>query len=570
MVALAAILLSSCGNIGNIVETAKNTVEGNRQIAESDLGIYRAIEANNYEGVVEAVDGGSNVTEFAGETAEATGNSSVLLHAMNRNAENIVIYLLDKGSDPNYVDADGVPIIFHTLRGGNDNVVNSRYTELLLAYGADPNMRDREGNRALDEAIRQGNHRTQRMLLDADAVVAESTVSAQLGEIDGNSESADNFAYSVYCDIAADVFRRAKELGVDVGLDSALEALLGGSAAKANELMAEAEIGEGDVGKYVYFAAALGNAQSFGVLEQSHGIAYDTSDQEDNLLSIAARNGNVDAMTYLLGQGYSVNGKYGVWYTPLDYAVRGNHKDAAEYLLANGAKLTVGSASEQTLSLAAANGTGSELVEALYRARGYEIGSDTLKDAMENAIMYGNNEALKFMLEKSGERGYALQNGMLAFACTRDFRLCNYKGGQNPRNAATEESVEILLSYGADVDGATDGGSEDYGAPLGGAASCGETGIVKLLIEKGANVNAFSSDGEKYTGDSPLTCAVTYGYLDIVKTLVENGAKISDTGEYFGKAGSLVGLAKSGYSKRIYRYLDSTMAGSDVKYDTKE
>ena len=59
--------------------------------------------------------------------------------------------------------------------------------------------------------------------------------------------------------------------------------------------------------------------------------------------------------------------------------------------------------------------------------------------------------------------------------------------------------------------------------PLHAASMNGSTEIVKLLIEKGANVNA-QTDPQKY---APIHSASFGGHLDTIKVLVENGADIN-------------------------------------------
>jgi ankyrin repeat protein len=51
----------------------------------------------------------------------------------------------------------------------------------------------------------------------------------------------------------------------------------------------------------------------------------------------------------------------------------------------------------------------------------------------------------------------------------------------------------------------------------------GHTEIAKLLIEKGAGVNA----KDKYNENTPLHMAVQEGYTEIAKLLIEKGADVN-------------------------------------------
>lgn len=86
--------------------------------------------------------------------------------------------------------------------------------------------------------------------------------------------------------------------------------------------------------------------------------------------------------------------------------------------------------------------------------------------------------------------------------------------------------VEILLSYGADVEARgivkIDDEVLDGLTPLWGATTAGHIDVLKLLIEKKAEV-----DGKLRTGSTPLRCAAYNGRLDIVSYLVENGADVN-------------------------------------------
>ena len=83
-------------------------------------------------------------------------------------------------------------------------------------------------------------------------------------------------------------------------------------------------------------------------------------------------------------------------------------------------------------------------------------------------------------------------------------------------------SVRSLLRYGADIEARGTVTIDDEVikgcAPLWAAAASGRLDVVKLLIERNADV-----DSRTLTGSTPLRVAAHEGHLDVVRCLVESG-----------------------------------------------
>ena len=82
------------------------------------------------------------------------------------------------------------------------------------------------------------------------------------------------------------------------------------------------------------------------------------------------------------------------------------------------------------------------------------------------------------------------------------------------------EIVKLLLEKGAQVDVKT---TDTGGTPLFLASFQGHTEIVKLLLEKGAQVDVKRTD----TGGTPLYTASYNGHIKIVKLLLEKDAQVN-------------------------------------------
>lgn len=113
----------------------------------------------------------------------------------------------------------------------------------------------------------------------------------------------------------------------------------------------------------------------------------------------------------------------------------------------------------------------------------------------------------------------------------------------------------MLLSLGVDID-KTD---SNHGTALHWAAYRGHEDICDLLVQRGANVNALTSDEEK---QSVLMWAAIEGNLKIVKLLVENGADL----DYCDNRGyaAITHAVQNGHLFATH-YLYSKGANIDVK-----
>jgi ankyrin repeat protein len=90
--------------------------------------------------------------------------------------------------------------------------------------------------------------------------------------------------------------------------------------------------------------------------------------------------------------------------------------------------------------------------------------------------------------------------------------------------------LKILLDNGADINN-QDFDIPDYGeTALHAACEIGDIDRIKMLIERGANINIRNE-----FGDTPLHCAVLWGDIEVVKLLINNGADVNiKDGSYEG------------------------------------
>lgn len=90
----------------------------------------------------------------------------------------------------------------------------------------------------------------------------------------------------------------------------------------------------------------------------------------------------------------------------------------------------------------------------------------------------------------------------------------------------SEEDVRILLEAGADPNAVqpTMGASYDAGCtPFHIAVVSGRAGLIRLLLEKGANISSRKKDD----GETPLITAVRIGRTDIIGLMLEAGGDVN-------------------------------------------
>jgi uncharacterized protein len=116
--------------------------------------------------------------------------------------------------------------------------------------------------------------------------------------------------------------------------------------------------------------------------------------------------------------------------------------------------------------------------------------------------------------------------------------------------------VELLLAAGAEINpvkkkrNVTELAYLDFKTPLGLAAEEGKTKIVKLLLERGANVN-----DRDYFGVTPLLDAIDYGNPDIIKLFLDAGAEVNvKPGKRPGYIPLHQAISKAGTEIGSYKY----------------
>ncbi len=232
-----------------------------------------------------------------------------------------------------------------------------------------------------------------------------------------------------------------------------------------------------------------------------------------NELIEASAAGNVDKVKELISGGTNVNFSKDDGVTALMAACVAGHPAVVKVLLSEKADPNARDAQGATALLWAVLGAKKEIVQLLM-----ENGADTgVRDragrtAFSLASRMGYAEIIELIHSHAKKGGHAAGESKPKKAQSLNGRFLEA--------AATGEValVDKLLNDGADIE-ARDG--ESRGTALIWAAFHGHREVVKLLIKRGADVNAASAGGL-----TPLLLACVQGHISAVKLLLEGGANL--------------------------------------------
>jgi uncharacterized protein len=373
--------------------------------------------------------------------------------------------------------------------------------KLLLAAGAKPNVANRYGVTPLHEAATIGNAPVMAALLRAgaqvDAIYGEGETALMLAARAGTLEGV----------------KLLIEAGADV---NAAEKFRG----QTPLMLASAE-NHGAVVKALLAAGARANTRSVEYTFQAltggaGGIIHDRPQGGVTALTLAARQGSRDAATALLAGGADVNAtepQYG--FTALQTAIFNGHYALARTLIENGGDVNDGSLYVATEMRNLAKYTNRP------NPPDSEDGVSHL-DVIGLLLAKGANPNAPYT--KTIPPRQAQGNINVAPGSTALYRAVR---------SVDLAAVKLLVDAGADPSKAIGDGSTPLmaaaglGAPRGGDEEVTEAGdrsdpvdVIKVLIEKGANVNAVNS-----AGMTAMHYAVQRGSDRIVEFLASKGAR---------------------------------------------
>lgn len=425
--------------------------------------------------------------------------------------------LLEQGAD---IDGNhnflGMTPLHCAASRGNDEVV-----EFLLDNGADGNAAAKDGNTALHMATQQGHRKVMKLLL-----------SRRVNSRTTNGHGATSL-----------------QLAVGTATDEATVPLLVKNRVDVNIR----NIRTGNTALHLAVEWRRPRIIQF-LLEKGVGINLTN---EDGLtpLQLAASSDNCEAIPLLLQHGAQVEGRSLAGLTALQLAAHNGHWIVFDLLMIGGADVNSwNNEGETLLHEQARNPSNVSIASKLLDHGAYiEARSSQGFTPLQCAVMAGNKRLVAFLLDKAAniEAETAKGESLLHITspanidCLEILRALLEHGldvhgvssqGWTPLHQAIyigtgtsdfefdniTEYIQLLLTYGADINSRAVSATEETPLHLAAMALASPLSLISLLIETGADVNAVSSEGK-----APLYLAAERGREDICRILVDAGADMS-------------------------------------------
>ncbi|HEU4892312.1 MAG TPA: ankyrin repeat domain-containing protein [Vicinamibacterales bacterium] len=243
----------------------------------------------------------------------------------------------------------------------------------------------------------------------------------------------------------------------------------------------------------------------------------------------------VDVATLLLDRGASVDLADNEGYAPIHWAVMSKSLPMIRFLAMRGARLDARTTEGSTASMDAVRRGCVECLRLLLQG-GADVNarSATGQTPLRRAAFDGNPGVIAILLDAGALPNLAANDG--------------YDALQTAVWNGHKEAVEMMLAHGADVNAMTEKGTALYAAvqrkqheilallldrgarwdlgyhdltPLQRAARGGETVMVRMMLDRGADPNASTA-----RQPPPIVLAADEGHLAVVTLLVDRGANV--------------------------------------------
>jgi ankyrin repeat protein len=304
---------------------------------------------------------------------------------------------------------------------------------------------------------------------------------------------------------------------------------------------------EPDSSSVLMKAAASGNLEATKFLISKGADVKAVDMNRETVLMKGAKSGNLEVVKLLVNRGIDVKAKDAGDFTALIYAAKSGNLEVVKLFVGKGLDVNAKTKNGRTALMYAAE-SGNVEVAKLLMDKGADahakmnFGDTVLMYAAES----GNLDLVKAILDKGVDVNARDTAGNTALRYSVGTRLGDLNDDMHVYYESTGRSVDpeivkLLIEKGADVN-AEDGLGQTV---LMGAAKGKHPEVLRILIDRGAEVNLKDKEGH-----TALMHAARLGTLSGVKLLVERGADVS------GKYGqTALNLASARNQPEIVEYL---------------
>lgn len=257
-------------------------------------------------------------------------------------------------------------------------------------------------------------------------------------------------------------------------------------------------------------AATAGHANVVEImLNNGSDMEAQSERTKDTALSLACSSGRYEVVEILLSRGANKEHRNVSDYTPLSLAASGGYVNIIKLLLSHGAEINSRTGSKLGISplmLAAMNGHAATVRLLLDMGSDINAQIETNRNtALTLACFQGRCEVVGLLLDRKANVEHRAKTGLTPL--------------MEAASGGYVEVGRVLLDKGADVNAPPVPSSRDTALTI--AADKGHYRFVELLLSRSAAV-----DVKNKKGNSPLWLACNGGHLDVVQLLVNAGCDI--------------------------------------------
>lgn len=257
-------------------------------------------------------------------------------------------------------------------------------------------------------------------------------------------------------------------------------------------------------------AATAGHEKIVEILLNHHAELEAQSERtKDTALSLACSSGRYEVVEILLARGANKEHRNVSDYTPLSLAASGGYVSIIKLLLTHGAEINSRTGSKLGISplmLAAMNGHAQTVKLLLDMGSDINAQIETNRNtALTLACFQGRVDVVSLLLDRKANAEHRAKTGLTPL--------------MEAASGGFVDVGRVLLDKGADVNAPPVPSSRDTALTI--AADKGHCKFVELLLSRGA-----ACDVKNKKGNSPLWLACNGGHIDVVNLLIQAGVDV--------------------------------------------